>query len=211
MGEPDSGNVGGAEGVKPAQYYPPCTRQKLVVAPMLGWNHAGTLLSYAVNAKHILEYGSGGSTLWLSQHTAEDVCIVSVEHDPEWLRRVGKIMIQSPALVQSHKIAMIDANATPPYVRPPYIEKYVPYDLIFIDGKHDERTPCLKAAYDLLSPGGVVILDNSEEPAYQEGKTFLLAQPGMVLIEETEDITWNPNRSRRKMWVTQKRETNHAS
>lgn len=192
--------------MKPAQYYPPCTRHELVVAPMLGWNHAGKLLSYALNARNILEYGSGGSTLWLSQQCPH-AHILSIEHDWQWCDRVvaaiRHMRLAGLGECQSVVVVLLEAEQ---YVNTQCIHNQAPYDLIFIDGAHEQRTPCLKAAYDLLMPGGVVILDNSEEPAYQEGKAFLLAQPSMVLIEETEDDTWNPNRGHRKMWIAQKRD-----
>lgn len=210
MGEPESGHVGGAEGLKPAQYYPPCTRRELVVAPMLGWNHAGTLLSYALNARNILEYGSGGSTLWLAM-LCPKARMVSIEHNMEWvvLVRTAMSRMANAGIVLSPRVsvqyaAFIAYSGERAYVHEPEVDRYKPYDLIFVDGAHTTRTPCLKAAADLLMPGGVVILDNSEESAYQEGKAFLLAQPGMILIEETEDSTWDPNRSRRKMWIAQK-------
>lgn len=192
----------------PAKYYPPCTRQELAVAPMLGWNHAGKLLSYALGARNILEYGSGGSTLWLAMH-CENAHILSVEHALGWAIRIGKAVgnLVESSIQCKETVRILYAptdDTTKGYAQHPEVISRAPFDLIVIDGAHEQRTPCLKAAYGLLSPGGVTILDNSEEPAYQEGKTFLLAQPGMILIEETEDETWDPNRSHRKMWIVQK-------
>ena len=196
--------------MKPAQYYPPCVRHKLVVAPMLGWNHAGKLLSYALNARNILEYGSGGSTLWLAQH-CPDARILSIEHDRYWSDRVMAALrhMRLAGLGECKAVTAVLLESDQ-YADTQCIRNQAPYDLIFIDGAHEQRTPCLIAAHDLLAPGGVVILDNSEEPAYQEGKAFLLAQSGMVLIEETEDDTWDPNRTRRKLWIAQKTDASPA-
>lgn len=194
----------------PSAIYPLCKRDVLVVAPLLGWNHAGKLLSYALNAKRILEYGSGGSTLWLAQ-MCPDAKIVSVEHDGDWHLRVrnayGAMFREG---IGQDNLIIILGRPLDHYVYNQTVLDTKPYDLIFIDGAHEQRTPCLKAAAELLTPGGVVILDNSEEPAYQEGKAFLLSQPGMVLIEETEDETWDANRSRRKLWIAQKSESSPA-
>lgn len=195
--------------MKPSSVYPPCTRGKLVVAPLLGWNHAGKLLSYALNAKRILEYGSGGSTLWLAMHCPE-ARILSIEHDRNWFTLVNHAaagLLETGIIGQNVAVALRPVDD---YAHNSYIDVVMPFNLIFIDGAHTTRTPCLKAAADLLSLGGVVFLDNSEEPEYQEGKTFLLAQPGMTLIEETEDETWDPKRSRRHLWIAQKAESNPA-
>ncbi len=188
--------------MNPANYYPPCTRGQLVCAPMLGWEHAGWLLSYALNAKRILEYGSGGSTLWLGQ-MCPDAIILSIEHDRDWATRVARM---GELLGFRDGVVWVIYALPDEYVEQRDLVDSAPYDLIFIDGKHDMRTPCLKASYDLLAPGGVVFLDNSEEPLYQEGKTWLLAQPGMSLMDERTDPTWNPERSNRHLWAVQKSE-----
>lgn len=201
--------------MKPADYYPLCSRevsndpscQPIVCAPLLGWNHAGWLLSYAVVARNILEYGSGGSTLWLASH-CPDAQITSVEHNPHW------VVAASGALtalrrIQCHRndtVIVVSGGHGRTYTNPLIVEQRKPFDLIFIDGVHEERTSCLKASYELLAAGGVVFLDNSEEPAYEEGKEWLLSQPGMTLIGETTDPTWNPQRSNRHLWAAQKDE-----
>lgn len=198
--------------MEPATYYPPCTRDALVVAPMIGWNHAGRLLSYALTARNILEYGCGGSTLWLAMHCRK-ARILSIEHKMEWVVRVqtaasrltaGGIALSPRLLVQLAEFSACGGEKA--YVHHPEVDHFKPYDLIFVDGAHTTRTPCLKAAYDLLMPGGVVFLDNAEEPLYQEGKTWLLDKPDVTLIEDSLDVAWNPSRSNRRLWVVQKGE-----
>jgi precorrin-6B methylase 2 len=47
------------------------------------------------------------------------------------------------------------------------------FDLIFVDGKDDQRPECLQTAYNMLSADGVCILHDSERENYVEAiKSF---------------------------------------
>ncbi len=186
--------------MKPATQFDLCPWGKLIAMPHMGWQHAGWFASYVVAAKNILEWGSGGCTLWMAQMRKPKAVVVSIEHDRGWLDRVSMKLLQSPDMYQAHDVVLLDGAKTPPYTRPPYAEKYVPYDLIFVDGI--ERPACLEASYDLLAPGGVVFLHDSQRAQYTKAKRQLLEREGMTLIDERRDPTWVNTAA--GMWAVQK-------
>lgn len=183
----------------PAKQFDLCPWGKLNALPHMGWQHAGWFASYVVNATNILEWGCGGSTLWMAMMNPT-ATVVSIEHDPKWLDRISNKLCQSPGMYHAADVVLIDATRTPPYTRPPYPEKYVPYDLIFVDGI--ERQACMAAAYDLLAPGGVVFLHDSQRAEYTKAKRLLLERPGMTLIDERTDDSWVNQKA--GMWAAQK-------
>lgn len=102
----------------------------------------------------ILEHGSGGSTLWLAARAKR---VISYEHDEAWLEKV--------AHATPHNVEMRNGK----------LPKIVTgdFDMLFIDGKREERGGFIKAAKDLVRPGGVVILDNASQPLYASEKLWL--------------------------------------
>jgi predicted O-methyltransferase YrrM len=105
------------------------------------------------------EWGSGGSTLWLSQRTKS---VVTLEHDGEWLEKtrveLGKYGITNVALI----LRALNNG----YVE--YIDGFPDghFDIIMVDGR--KRSECLIRAMPKLRSGGVLVLDNSERAEYQE-------------------------------------------
>ncbi len=163
-----------------------CARRKLRTFPLMGLRHAERIGEVAMKAKTILEYGSGGSTLWLAQ-IAPEAKIVSVEHDEKWFRRVfaayhalrGLGMLEPPYATLVH--TSVDRYARQPADGP--------FDMILIDGAHETRDACLRGAFDLLSPGGTVFLHDAEEPDYQAGKVAFVKAGGvgMPFVVQEDD------------------------
>lgn len=190
--------------MQPAKQFDLCPWDKLIAMPHMGWQHAGWFASYLVNATNILEWGCGGSTLWMAMMNLK-AQILSIEHDRQWVARAQTVM---DALVMGcpldfNRLLRIRSSSKPqgdPYVKHVDIERFAPYDLIFIDGH--ERPACLAASYDLLAPGGVVFLHDSQRAEYAYAKEKLLDPPSMTLIDERTDESWvNP---RAGMWAAQK-------
>lgn len=185
----------------PAKQFDLCPLNKLIAMPHMGWQHAGWFASYVVNAKNILEWGCGGSTLWMAMMN-RDAAIFSVEHDRQWYDRVCKLghILHDAELFAQNLTVILASRAS--YVRGGSITTRGSFDLIFADGQ--ERPACLDASYDLLAPGGVVFLHDSQRTAYIESKRKLLEREGMTLIDERCDESWvNP---RAGMWAAQKSE-----
>lgn len=97
----------------------------------------------------VFEWGSGASTIWLSDHGAN---VTSVEHDPDW---VSKVAVRCPAA---------DIRAIPETIR-----EYVgaidefedqSFDVVIVDGLY--RPECLRRGAPKVKPGGLLILDDTD-------------------------------------------------
>jgi SAM-dependent methyltransferase len=113
---------------------------------------------------NVFEYGSGLSTLYFARRVKS---IVSIEHNKDWFERVRSLIRNN----KNATVIYVELNYEyPEAIRLAGIDKK--YDLVLVDGRM--RNKCVENAVDLLSPTGVIILDDSERPRYQ---------PGFVLLE----------------------------
>lgn len=132
----------------------------------------------------IFEYGSGNSTLFYSKYAKE---VDAVEHDRGWFDNIR----QSSAKNATLHFCALEYNGD--YCRKALsLEKK--YHIIIVDGR--DRVNCCKQATGALAEGGVVVLDDSERGAYQEGIRFLKAEgfkelsfsgisPGLFYLKST--------------------------
>lgn len=113
--------------------------------------------------KRVLEWGSGGSTLYFPKIFG-DIEWVSVEHSTEYAKKVKS---KATSNVTLHHL-------TPPeyYVAPLKMGKF---DVIFVDGIR--RTECLSRARHILADGGTVVLHDAGRIRYT---------PAYKLYEESE-------------------------
>ena len=108
----------------------------------------------------VFEYGSGNSTLWWSVRVTE---VKACEHDIEWYNIMKN---KIPPNVEYLFCELVDGG----YAE--VIKKYQKkFDIVVIDGR--DRVNCIKNSLGALTNSGIVILDNSERDAYQEGIRFL--------------------------------------
>lgn len=181
-----------------------CARRKLRTFPLMGLRHAERIGEVAMKAKTILEYGSGGSTLWLAQ-IAPEAAIVSVEHDPKWYARVRNTYeaLRQVGVISEDKVYWVHTQSLVHYAKGSRIGwGAATFDMILIDGIHETRDACLRGAFDLLNPGGTVFLHDAEEPDYYAGKCAFVAAGGSgqvcLLFDPSQrgDIqgrcTWDP-------------------
>ncbi len=145
----------------------------------------------AASPKHMLEWGSGGSTFGLLRLFPSIERYVSIEHDRRWYERVKSLITDR----------RLELHHVPPAEEPPEIPKraskrlrrrmvwewfdrcenesalmadYVArpaeladsYDLVLIDGR--ARTHCLRAGYELLASGGVLVIHDAQRAEYRE-------------------------------------------
>lgn len=110
----------------------------------------------------LFEYGSGNSTLYFADRLG---FIRSIEYDQTWFDTVkGKI----PGNVELTFVSLEGdryENAV--------LENEKNFDIILIDGRR--RVQCLKNSVPRLTPGGVLILDDSERADYREAFEFMKA------------------------------------
>ena len=109
----------------------------------------------------IFEYGSGSSTLFYAKHVKR---VVSVEHDEAWYNKIVKTKAQNAEMIfskletggeYSKKAATLGEQ----------------FDMIIVDGR--DRVNCCISSVAALTPTGVIVLDDSERPEYDQACTFL--------------------------------------
>jgi SAM-dependent methyltransferase len=110
----------------------------------------------------VFEFGSGNSTLFYAKYAGK---VVSVEHDKQWFEKISKDTPENSEMIFCELVYGGD------YCRMP-VNRGEKFDLVIIDGR--DRVNCCEQAIGALSPNGVVVLDNSERPAYKPGIEFLV-------------------------------------
>ena len=113
----------------------------------------------------VLETGSGSSTIWLADHAFH---IDSWEHDGIWAAVVrGSLLHRNKSNVTLH----CEVNYS--FGTFKKIDKQ--YNVVLLDGcdfkNHRVATMCAAPAYVL--PGGYVLVDDADRPAYHDGLEFL--------------------------------------
>lgn len=140
----------------------------------------------------VFEYGSGGSTIFLSKRARQ---VVSVEHDAGWFSRVAEALRQHritncQLLLVPPEVSETDGEedpANPANYRSGWREyegcRFFRYaasidsmpdhslDLVIVDGR--ARPSCIHHAYPKVKVGGWLLLDDSERQHYQRVKEIL--------------------------------------
>lgn len=123
----------------------------------------------------VFEWGSGRSTAWFARRTQQ---VISIEYDELWARKVRQsLQEQNLANTQVHFIPLEhDKKApTPEHYSP--IPKYVAalfdhpkesFGLIVVDGHY--RLTCVAQCLPWVSPGGYLLIDNSNRVPREEWK-----------------------------------------
>lgn len=109
----------------------------------------------------IFEFGSGNSTFYYSKYAG---VVVSVEHDKSWYEIILK---NRP---ENAEIIFCELQRDGDYCRMP-VKLEEKFDIIIVDGR--DRVNCCIQCINALSPGGVIVLDDSEREFYQPGMDFL--------------------------------------
>ena len=105
-----------------------------------------------------VEYGSGGSTLWLAQRVRH---LYSIEYKANWHRLVQRELVRH----QIKNVFLDLRTELRPYANAAKLIKEAP-DFVFVDGKLRHR--CMEIGAKLLKPGGLLILDNVNEKIYRK-------------------------------------------
>lgn len=107
-------------------------------------------------AAMVLEFGSGGSTIWFAEH---GVTAISIEHDAEWF---DKVKAELKARGKTADLRLLPR----PYdsVCKEFPDEF--FDLVLVDGR--DRAKCVKASMPKVKTSGVIMLDNAERPEYRE-------------------------------------------
>lgn len=147
-----------------------------------GLDYLGSILK---PTDRVFEWGSGGSTLYLSNRVQE---LITVEHDREWFERVqdrmqkkgranwtGFLEEPTPVTDSNTRNAELwsDYFSSDARYRESSFEAYAKriddyadesFQLILVDGR--ARPSCIHHAIPKVVPGGVLMLDNAERDYY---------------------------------------------
>jgi predicted O-methyltransferase YrrM len=130
--------------------------------------------------------GCGVASAWMAETMGPEATLVSVELDAERAAAAGRLFAERPSVRVLHG----DWHEELP--------PEAPFDLLFFDGGAWKRLPAeevdeqSRAALDLVSPGGMVVIDDLTPEALQPeewrgqpdpARDFWLGEPGLTGIE----------------------------
>ena len=175
------------------------------------------LLDAALNeAKVVVEYGSGASTIHIGNRLRDWGSLVSVEHDPEWFAKVGgfledqnldnvTLLLREPKTGKTIRPwQRFSDREMADYVTAPRSEVGEgTADLVFVDGR--QRINCALEAVKLLKSGGLLMVHDfwprfryrARLPELLVHYDYLLESPclekdqGMALFRRKGDCSLN--------------------
>ena len=113
----------------------------------------------------VLEFGAGGSTIWLAARVSE---VVTVENDSKWALIVKSFIPNNVHLIELPIPGQLVADDIPP----PAGRKF---QLLIVDALAN-RIDCAKAGLPFLAEDGVVLWDNTDGPDWPEIKGLMAAR-----------------------------------
>lgn len=168
-------------------YYRYNRKMKMAIEAQLPWiSHRALLrLEEIIRPEmSVLEYGSGGSTLFLANKVK---MLISIEHDQSWAEFVS-INIQNDSNKKLYYIPPDDSCSEEEFksnygmsYAGKYFKSYTlkalelaeeSLDLLIIDGR--ARPACLKYAHSKVKHGGFILFDNSDRLEYQDSISSFL-------------------------------------
>jgi SAM-dependent methyltransferase len=145
---------------------------------IFGQAHREAVLKKLTPGCRLLEWGSGGSTLWLADRLPVGATLTSIDHDPEWHSRVKERIghRDNVRLLLRPANGPLGRNATIEEENSTYLQDYIQavdgelFDVILVDGV--ARVSCMQQATKLLAPNGTLFLHDAHRPWYDDGKAF---------------------------------------
>jgi Methyltransferase domain len=140
-------------------------RGKLPVDLGLPWWSFGAIEAvreWCSGSVEAFEYGSGGSTVFLSRLCQS---VTAVEDDAEWLARMRAEIDRAELRNVTLHLAPFDFLKPVAFEESSYLHALDrTYDLIVVDGQdwtYDVRPACFRRAEQFIRPGGVIVVDDS--------------------------------------------------
>ncbi len=129
-------------------------KPKETITPLPILTEAATILMKAITRqKEVFEFGSGGSTLWMSKFVKK---LVSIEDDSTWYKRITQELADNS-----------DGRAEVRFTQrvPDAIRGTGPWDVVFVDcyAQHARRRSIILGA-PYVKPGGWLIADDYNFP-----------------------------------------------
>lgn len=136
----------------------------------------------------ILEWGSGGSTVFFAEKGAEVIC---VEHDASWVKLLKSELVRRKL---SARVSINQIDLTANYVDI-VDELSGGFDLVVVDGRR--RVECVSKAHNRVVPGGWLVLDDSDREAYSPAYEQLAGWHKLVLKGSRPETKVDPQTT---MW-----------
>jgi len=153
--------------------------------PWMNYSFVDFLEPRLRKSMNIFEYGSGYSTLYLSDKVGS---ITSVEFDKSWFEKMEE------SLKDKGNCSIIFRDGREQYIEAVKEFGDERFDIIIVDGR--DRTECVKHIIPFLSDDGVIILDDSwkakfddvfeffKENGFKE-LSFTGLKPGGIIVDKT--------------------------
>ena len=153
------------------------------------------LHSLNLKNQHVLELGSGGSTVFFLKRKAN---LITFEHSKVWIEKL-KLRLGNQSKWKPYLVEYIRREDDPNgYLK--YIEKIQgiedeTLDIALVDGRH--RVECVRAVQSKLVAGGQIILDDSDRASYEESyeilknwRTFRISGYAYMSDYKTHSTVW---------------------
>lgn len=176
--------------------------------PWITFRAMDWLDAYLKPGMTVFEYGAGGSTLYFSTRVAR---VISVEHDAGFFGVVRSLLQQrglSNCTLQLHEPVPCETSSrTFASFQPKYsgmcfdvkaIDEFPDayFDLVLVDGR--ARLACVERSAQKIKPGGALVLDNTDRPAY--ARAYDIMRTAECL--DFEGLTpWNMEVSKTSVWI----------
>jgi len=142
---------------------------------LMGEQHRRRIADSIPAGGRYLEWGSGGSTIWLAHNLPPDVEMVSIEHDEQWASQIRSNLRDRVKLISPGGLA--GKNATIAEEDPTNLKDYInaadrlgKFDCILIDGV--ARTACSIKAQSLLKDTGTIFIHDAQRWWYDGAKAI---------------------------------------
>lgn len=142
------------------------------VRPWISYDAQQILAKHLTSRSRVLEFGSGMSTVWYAEHAGQ---VVSIEDYRPWYDQVLGIIADRDVTNIVYRFAA-DPDE---YTSLTEAERGDGFDLIMVDGK--ARDLCVRRALNLLRPGGIFYLDNSDKGT--EGNSGDVPEARRLLVD----------------------------
>lgn len=136
--------------------------------PHLNYQAIAFLETVLSSKSRVLEWGSGTSSRFFSERAGSTV---SIEHDPVWAQRLGRL--------QNHILHVVESIGGSWYrddAEESYSAKALElgsFDLVLIDGL--ARVDCARVAQEVVSATGFIVLDDLHDPHLADARAHLSA------------------------------------
>jgi hypothetical protein len=147
------------------------------VLPWISYDAIRAIEEFLQPSHDVLEFGSGMSTLWFARRARR---VVSIESSEQWFRKVGDLLERYGCTNTERHLS--DARS---YAHQALSGRK--FDVVLIDG--DRRAECADRLSDLVRPGALIYLDNSDKDWNEPGGELRRAEQSVLAFAQRCDAS----------------------